>query len=664
MTDIATPATVTAHAAGAHPLASLTATEIDLVRETLARAGELVETDRIVYLGLVEPHKRDVLDGIATGRLARVMVLDISDGRSRDIVVDVLGASIQSIDIVDGADGRLAILNADFAAVPEILAADPRWRDALAERGLTNDQVRSVPLSAGNFGIPDEERRRVVRVLAFEQEGPQDHPWAHPVGGLCAHIDLDAREVISLVDERVFPRAEESGNFDDPDLVGPMLEGLKPISITQPDGPSFRIEDGEITWANWRLRVSFDQREGLVLHQVGFRDEHEHRPILYRGSIAEMVVPYGDPSPVRFWQNYFDLGEYLFGRYANSLELGCDCVGEIAYLDAVLADEFGRPRVIPNAICIHEEDFGTLWKHTDGFTGSQEVRRQRRLVISFFTTVGNYDYGFYWYLYLDGTIECEAKLTGVLFTSTYPEEGSDYQSQVAPGLGAPYHQHLFCARLDMTVDGVANEVDELDAVRVPAGDGNPWGNAFTQSAMPLRTELSAIRDADQSKGRAWRVSSTSRRTRMGEPTSYILYPSPGPTLLADETSSIASRAAYARHHLWVTAYDPEQRYPAGDFVNQSRGGLGLPQYVADDASLEGADVVLWHTFGPTHFPRVEDWPVMPVDYARFTLKPHGFFERNPALNVPPSESHCHAPAATSSAATADGGDSGACHHGQ
>jgi primary-amine oxidase len=199
---------------------------------------------------------------------------------------------------------------------------------------------------------------------------------------------------------------------------------------------------------------------------------------------------------------------------------------------------------------------------------------------------------------------------------------------------------------------------------VPAGDGNPWGNAFTQSAMPLRTELSAIRDADQSKGRAWRVSSTSRRTRMGEPTSYILYPSPGPTLLADETSSIASRAAYARHHLWVTAYDPEQRYPAGDFVNQSRGGLGLPQYVADDASLEGADVVLWHTFGPTHFPRVEDWPVMPVDYARFTLKPHGFFERNPALNVPPSESHCHAPAATSSAATADGGDSGACHHGQ
>jgi primary-amine oxidase len=72
-------------------------------------------------------------------------------------------------------------------------------------------------------------------------------------------------------------------------------------------------------------------------------------------------VPYADPSPVRFWQNYFDTGEYLlFGRFTNSLALGCDCVGEIHYFDATLADELGNPSTIENGICMHEEDFGTL----------------------------------------------------------------------------------------------------------------------------------------------------------------------------------------------------------------------------------------------------------------------------------------------------------------
>ena len=141
--------------------------------------------------------------------------------------------------------------------------------------------------------------------------------------------------------------------------------------------------------------------------------------MIYRASIPEMVVPYGDPK-FRYWQTYFDTGEYLVGKFANSLELGCDCLGEIAYLDATVTDDTGQPRIIPNAICIHEEDFGILWKHTDIFNGSAQSRRQRRLVVSFFATVGNYDYGFYWYFYLDGTIECEIKATGVLFTSAQP----------------------------------------------------------------------------------------------------------------------------------------------------------------------------------------------------------------------------------------------------
>src|SRR6185369_10080802 len=298
------------------------------------------------------------------------------------------------------------------------------------------------------------------------------------------------------------------------------LEGLKPIEITQPEGPSFTVTGDRVSWANWTFSLGFDAREGLVLYNLAFADpDHggEVRPVVYRASISEMVVPYADPSPTRYWQNYFDTGEYIFGRFANSLKLGCDCLGEIKYFDVTLADEFGNPQTITNAVCMHEEDFGTLWKHTDLFVeGVSEVRRQRRLVVSFFTTVGNYDYGFYWYLYLDGKIECEAKLTGILFPSAY--KGMDawpYATEVAPGLGAPFHQHLFSARLDMMVDGLANAVEEVDAVRVPVSDHNPHGNAFTYSKTRITSEADAARAADASVGRAWHVVSTERTNRMG-----------------------------------------------------------------------------------------------------------------------------------------------------
>jgi primary-amine oxidase len=351
-----------------------------------------------------------------------------------------------------------------------------------------------------------------------------------------------------------------------------------------------------------------------------------------------MVVPYGDPR-FRYWQTYFDTGEYLVGKFANSLERGCDCLGEIAYLDATVANDFGAPQVISNAICIHEEDFGILWKHTDLFNGSTQTRRQRRLVVSLWSTVGNYDYGFYWYFYLDGTIEHEIKLTGSLFTSGYPGGDYPYAAEVAPGLGGPVHQHLFSARLDMTVDGMANAVEEVDVCGLPVGPENPYGNAMAQAVTRLRTESQATRRCDGSRGRTWRVVSTERVNRFGRPVSYTLYPEASPTLLADPGSSVHARAGFATNHLWVTRYDPAQRYPAGDFVNQNPGGAGLPAFIAGDRDIDGTDIVLWHTFGPTHFPRPEDWPVMPVARCGFTLKPTGFFDRNPALGVPPPAGH-------------------------
>jgi primary-amine oxidase len=643
MTDTALRAAQASGPVPAHPLEPAGAAEYLAGRDILAAAGLLAEPVRFAYYGLEEPAKDEVLDpaGEPPDRRLRAFLINVATGESWDVVVSLTRRQVVSRRVLDPrADGQVPIMDQDFATAEEVVRADPEWRAAMARRGLDDvTRIRACPLTAGSFGFPGEDGRRLVRVLAFVQDDEHGYAWAHPVDGVAAYVDLVERRVIELVDEFVLPVPQESGDYDDPAVRGPHRTTLRPIEITQPEGPSFTLEGQLLRWEGWSMRIGFDAREGLVLHQISVGDDGRDRPVIYRASIPEMVVPYGDPK-FRFWQTYFDSGEYLVGKWANSLELGCDCLGEIAYLDATVTGDSGEPRTIRNAICIHEEDFGILWKHTDIFNGSAQSRRQRRLVVSFFATIGNYDYGFYWYFYLDGTIECEIKLTGALFTAAHPGGDHRHSTEVAPGLGAPAHQHLFSARLDMDVDGQANAVEEVDVAGLPAGPGNPYGNALVQEVTRLGTESQAARRADGSRGRTWRVVSTERANRFGHPVGYTLYPEAAPVLLAAPGSPIAARAGFATQHLWVTRYDPAQRYPAGDFVNQHPGGAGLPDFIRGDRDIDGTDIVLWHTFGPTHFPRLEDWPVMPVARCGFTLKPTGFFDRNPTLDVPPPSHHC------------------------
>ncbi|MFD0660682.1 primary-amine oxidase [Thermocatellispora tengchongensis] len=627
-----------------HPLDPLRGEEILQVRRVLVEAGALGESTRVAYLGLEEPPK----DGPDPGRRARAFLLDVTGGEAEDVVVSLRDGRVESRRAIDPVtDGQVPMLDEEHALVRRVLAQDAEWAAALARRGIDDPgRVYLAALSAGHYGLPGEEGRRIARVLAHLRPTQESLPWAHPVDGLVAYVDLIKGAVLEIVDSGVLPVPREPGDYHLPGAFGPWRTTQRPIEITQPQGPSFEIDGTLVTWEKWRVRIGYDMREGLVLHQIGFEDGGRVRPIVHRASVAEMLVPYGDPSPVRFWQNYFDTGEYQLGKLANSLELGCDCLGEITYFDVTVTGGDGTPKVLRNAICMHEEDFGVLWKHTDPANGSAETRRQRRLVISFFVTVGNYDYGFYWYLYLDGTIELEVKATGIVFTAAYDERAAPYASQVAPGLAAPYHQHLFSARLDMAVDGPRNAVDEVDVATRPMGPGNPYGNAFGRTVTRLRTEAEARRDADAARGRTWHIVNPEVRNRLGDPVGYALYPQAGPLLLAAEGSSIRRRAEFAAHHLWVTRYDPAERYPAGDLVNQHPGGAGLPRYAAAGRDIDGQDIVLWHTFGMTHFPRTEDWPVMPVDSCGFTLRPAGFFDRNPTLDVPPSARHdssapCH-----------------------
>jgi len=355
----------------------------------------------------------------------------------------------------------------------------PGYVAALARRGITDvDNVQIDPWPAGVFGYGAEDDRRIARCISFLRTDPQDNGYARPIEGLIVHFDLGRNEVIDVIDHGVVTMPEHHARYFAADNE-PLRTDLKPIHITQPEGPSFTVEGNLVRWQKWAFRITFDPYEGLVLHQLTYADGGRERPILHRASISEMVVPYGAPDERQGWKNAFDAGEWGLGRMTQSLTLGCDCLGEIHYFDATLASENGEPQVIENAICMHEEDAGIGWKHVDLFGGTHEVRRSRRLVVSFISTVGNYEYGFFWYLYLDGNIQLEVKLTGIVSPMAIePGTQPEFATVVAPGVAAANHQHLFSARLDFDVDGSVNEVHEIESETLPPGPDNPWKNAF------------------------------------------------------------------------------------------------------------------------------------------------------------------------------------------
>jgi primary-amine oxidase len=320
----------------------------------------------------------------------------------------------------------------------------------------------------------------------------------------------------------------------------------------------------------------------------------------------------------------------------TSLELGCDCLGEIRYVDAVLHDSAGEPQVIPNAICLHEEDDGIGWKHVDGVAGA-EVRRRRRMVVSSHVTVANYEYLVYWRLYEDGTIECEVRATGIMVTTPFRGEAPPYGTVVDRDTYAPIHQHFIVARLDMDVDGEANTVVATETVAPPTTPENPYGLALVQRSDPLTVEGGF--DTCWDTQRAWKVTSATRRNAWGAPTAYKLAPTASFPAMIDPASPVFRRAEVIGHQLWVTPFAADERWPCGEFVNQSEADEGLAVWTRAGRPIEDTDVVLWYVFGIHHVPRVEDWPVMPVDVVSFRLAPAGFFDRNPSLDVAPSPGH-------------------------
>ncbi len=631
-----------------HPLEPLSAEEVTRTVAILRQDKGLSPDFRFTEVTLDEPTKAKVTSfeaGSELGRDAYATLIEKSTGNVYEARVSLTEGKTSYWEHIPGV--QPGFMFEEHEECQQICRESPEFQAALAKRGITDMSLVQIdPWSNGNYGdAPEGDKgRRLLRPLSFVRISASDtNPYAHPIENLVVIVDMNRGEVVRVEDSGVVPIPQQVDLFDAGGVTAYRTD-LRPLEISQPEGPSFSVDGYSVRWQKWQFRIGYTPREGLILRQVGYEDQGRLRSVMYRAGLSEMWVPYGDTGHVHCKKNAFDGGEYNIGQLANSLELGCDCLGEIKYFDTTYVTATGEPFVIKNAICMHEEDFGTLWKHTNTFTNEVEVRRSRRLVVSSFYTVANYDYGMYWYLYQDGRIEFEMKLTGIVTTGAVaPGETPKYgQLLNRDGLYAPIHQHFFNFRLDMDVDEGGNSVYEVDTETADYSEGNPFGNAFSHKKTLLKSESEAQRTLNTLASRHWRVENPSVKNAVGEPVSYKLVPGENVKLMIPEHADVMKRGTFAKHHLWATAYDQEELSAAGKYVNQSGGGDGLPAYVAGDRDLTDTDVVLWYSFAVNHIVRVEDWPVMPVHHIGFKLEPHGFFDRNPALDVPaPTAKHCH-----------------------
>ncbi|KAH7074467.1 copper amine oxidase [Paraphoma chrysanthemicola] len=641
---------LTGHSGPPHPFDPLSESEIEQAVAVIRKDHSDVFFNAVT---LWEPRKAQMMkwlkDPENTPRPARVADV-VCIGRGSKVfegVVDLNEGKTLSWEQKDGVQPLI---------VETVVRKDPKVIEQCGIIGIPPEDMHKVYCDPWTIGY-DERFGNTVRLqqaLMYYRPHVDDSQYTYPLD-FCPIYNADTQEIIHIdvppVRRPLNRAAPNNYHAAAVEAEGGFRNDLKPINITQPEGVSFKMDGRYVSWANWKLHIGFNYREGMVLSNITFNDKGTERDTFWRLSLAEMVVPYGNPEHPHQRKHAFDLGEYGGGYMTNSLSLGCDCKGAIHYMDAAFVNRAGAATTIKNAICIHEEDAGILFKHTDFRDDSVTVTRARKLIISHIFTAANYEYCVYWIFHLDGTIQLEVKLTGILNTYAMNpgEDLHGWGTEVYPGVNAHNHQHLFCMRIDPNIDGPDNTVFMVDAVRGEGEVGsaeNMYGNAFYAKKTKLSTPEQAATDYNGATSRTWEMCNESKLNAYSKkPVSYKLVSREVPELLPKPGSLVWKRAGFARHAVHVTKYDDGQLHPAGRHVPQTSGepSQGIPAWIEADptANLVGTDVVLWHTFGITHFPSPEDFPVMPAEPMTLLLRPRNFFTRNPCLDIPPS--YCSVP---------------------
>ena len=453
------------------------------------------------------------------------------------------------------------------------------------------------------------------------------------IEGISSITDLNDGPKVHVIDTYIAPMPPHVAELfykNDPNPMNPVNTELNNAS-------RISILGHQISWQGWSFHASIHPREGLVISALSLKDNNRMRSILHRASLSEMVVPYADTDEHWYWKSAFDEGEYGLGTMTTSLNPGVHAPKNAHYLDAILADNDGNAVSIPKALAVFERDSGILWSHHDADANKTVARAGKELIVLHFITIGNYDYGMQWIFKEDGSVELQMLLTGVIAVKANKlaycarcRDNSDedqFGNVIDTNLLGISHQHFFNFRLDFALDGINNQVAEIDFEPIASGKNNPHGNAFVVKKNVITSENVSGRTTDEAKCRRWLVYNPNIKNRLGHFPGFMLIPGVNTTPFANADSSTLIRAPFLKKNLFVTEYHPDEMYAAGDFPSQGQGD-GVTRWIERDASLVNRSVVVWYTFGLTHLPCAEEWPIMPVTKAGFHLRPMGFFDRN------------------------------------
>ncbi|KAJ5481212.1 hypothetical protein N7475_000024 [Penicillium sp. IBT 31633x] len=651
-----------------HPLSILSIEETNLARDVIKAAHSNVVIDfREIFLQ--EPPKAQLLEFLAVEHASRLSPTTARPPRLALCQYDVIGADRipqfheSVVDVVSqsrvkhtvvGKQHHASLTLTEFDVLVDRCMKSPLFQKALSDFDLPEGfEVVIEPWPYGGLDHTDENRR-FFQGLCFAQDkrsgNENSNFYSFPLP-IIPVMDAHTQEIIRVdrpatggkgdgLGEQTFKR-DIIGHCKPSEYVPELVpEGtrkdLKPLNVVQPEGPSFRVtNESLVEWQKWRFRVAFNPREGATIHDVSY----DGRSVMHRLAISEMTVPYADPRPPFHRKQAFDFGDGGGGNMANNLSLGCDCLGVIKYFDAIITQADGTAQTLPNAICLHEQDNGIAWKHSNWRTGRAVVTRHRELVVQFIITLANYEYIFAYKFDQSAGITVEARATGILnVVNIDAGKISEYGNVVSGGVLAQNHQHIFNVRIDPAIDGPNNSVVVEESHPVPMNAiTNPNGNFYQVTKQTV--ERASWIDAAPQLNRTIKMINPHKKNAISQnPVGYKFIPLATQNLLADPESVQARRAQFAQHHVWVTKYRDGELYAGGRYTLQSQTEVeGVADAVRRGDSVVDTDVVVWNSFGITHNPRVEDWPVMPVEIFQLMIRPADFFEANPSLDVPSNQ---------------------------
>jgi primary-amine oxidase len=639
------------HGQAMHPLDPPSWQEHWTLLEVLRQAGRLDDSTSFSLVLLQPPEKRGMWEWRRGQPVPRQLLAVTRRGTTTsEAVVDVATRRLISWRDVPGAQAPW--LGREFLAMERQVKEHPDFVAAMTRRGITDlffVQCGGGP--PGRFGAPEEQGRRIATVSCRDTRQVRNS-WTRGIEGVTVLYDMDAGAVLRVIEDATVPVPSTVADFDI-EGAGRPLPNAHPMRIDLPAGPAYVLDGHELSWGSWRMHVRPDMRVGAVLSLVRWVEDGRERPILYEGSLSEIFVPYMDPAQNWYARNFLDAGEYTAGGLIKPLQRGVDCPDGAAYLNMVVVGDDGRPNDVPDVICIFERYTGDVsWRH---LSRTFDGRPRRDLVVRSAAVLGNYDYIFDWSFQQDGTIRVATGATGIAEAKPVGPRDARAAAVAANGAAgngaaapradaygrfvdehivAVNHDHYFSFRLDLDVDGPVNTVvnDALRSQRLP--DDHPRRSIWVVDPKPLRTESEAKLNMHMHAPTLWRVTNAASANRNGYATSYQLSPGMVIETLLSQDDWPRRRAGFIDHHLWVTPYRADERYSAGMYPTLSEPGEGLPRWTSANRNIHETDVVLWYTSGMHHVVRAEDWPVMPVAWHIFELRPFDFFGGNPALRAP------------------------------